>query len=164
MSKFMSHFQIWDHKKREAECTSLMKTDFQDCTMAQRALQSLMKPVILDYLSLYKLPEESTILQVLGEIGYCHNPGVDNTGPFMTLALSDGTAFFNLFVARGTLPGTNSLVRIIPSEKNKVIPIWQNKTKKYENFIYIHEFYKILDGDATHGRIGNPVEIINMSD
>ena len=129
--------------------------------MEQRAMQSLLTPVIDTHFSQYRLPEMSTILQVLGE-GHIRNPGINGTGPFMQLALSDGENFFNLFVARGSLPGKNSLIRISPSDQNAVVNVWANLKKTFQDVIYIHDFIKILDGDQTRGKIGNPAEIINI--
>ena len=132
--------------------------------MAQRAMSTLLNPVIIDYFSHYQLPEKSTILQVLGEMRIWRLPGIEGNGPFMFLALSDGSSFFRSFIATGTLPGEHSLVRINPSEKNKVVSLWVAKEKRHADFVFIQDVIKILDGDVTQGIIGNPVEIINIAD
>ena len=131
-------------------------------TMTNNAMKSLLTPVISNYFSMYKKPQTSSILQVLRE-SHILNPGIDGNGPFMQLELSDGDFFFCCFVAQGDLPGRHSLVRICPSESNKILTLWADKKNEFKDFIYLHDYVKILDGKFTKGTIGNPVEIRNAA-
>ena len=120
-------------------------------------MQTLLKPVIADYYANYRLPEESIILQVIGERG-----ARGGIRPGMQLALSDGGHFFSRFVARGdSLPGMYSLIRIKPSQSNKIVRVTSQRTQESQDWIFLGDWVKILDGQHTLGRIGHPIKIFN---
>ena len=125
-------------------------------------MKSLLTPVINNCFSMYQFPHESSILQVLNEV-YVMDTGIDGEGPFMQLILSDGNYSFCGFIAQGTLPGKNSLIRISPSDKNKVINLWADGINEFRDFMYVEKLVKILDGEYTNGTIGNPIEILDIA-
>ena len=132
--------------------------------MSQRAMQTLLKPVIQEYFGNYRLPEVDTILQVIGqkEIIKFGSPVC------IQLALSDGTYFFSQFVVRHDhlpgMPGLHSLIRIIASGNNKLIRSTSRITGQTRDIIYIASWSKILDGQCTNGRIGDPIKIFPSHD
>ena len=124
-------------------------------------MESLLKPVILDYFSRFRFPPESAILQVVGE-RTLPNPNGDITRTAIQFALSDGHYWFTEVLARGTPPGMHSLIRIRPSKMNEVITMWSVKQQEYHDFISLLDWVKILDGKDTPGRMGNAIEIVNV--
>ena len=124
-------------------------------------METLLKPVILEYFSRFQFPPESAILQVVGERSLPH-PSGDINRTALKFALSDGQHWFKEFFARGSPPGMHSLIRIIPSERNGVVTMWSEKYEENRDYISLLDWVKILDGQHTPGRIGNAIEIINV--
>ena len=125
-------------------------------------METLLQPVILDYFSLFRFPAESVILQVVGEKSIPH-PSGDITRTVIRWVLSDGKYCFNQILTKGTPTGKHSLIRVIPSKKNNIIVMWDdNYRENFGKFISLLDWVKILDGKHTSGRLGNPIEIINI--
>ena len=122
-------------------------------------MQTLLKPVIQEYFGHYRFPEEATILQVVGqrEIIKFGSPVC------IQLGLSDGYFFFTQFIVRCDhlpgMPGLHSLIRVIASGNNKLIRSTSRTTGHTVDILYIADWTKILDGQCTDGRIGNPIKI-----
>ena len=74
--------------------------------------------------------------------------------------ISDGHHWFKWLGAKGELPGKYSLIRIYPSEKNRLFTIPINHTQ-VRKCIHLGSgcFTKILDGEHTRGRIGEPTPL-----
>ena len=112
-------------------------------------MDTLLNPTIEHHFSLYVFPTDSAILQVLSE-SKCWMKIGNHNRYLLQLVLSDGRFAFCGFVCSSRHEfGTNSILRVIPSNENTIIFEDIPNCEEPIRLIHLRKFVKIL-GKQTH--------------